>query len=466
MTTQARDADPTAACGTFDAAKFASFACTRLDIDFETGQVEFGYALTGTDPADRITFTEQVVLPVPAGVVSQATRRATVAVLRLAHRVAGVSYFKAAAPATVQLGPSPVTAAELRFLEAIYRDGLHEFAYTNDLASVLDTSVIAAAIDPDTVLAAGTAGGRPLVACGGGKDSIVSLEAMLRSGRRPVSFVVNPNAITRAVVERSGTDLLAATRRLDPALFALNAAGAHNGHVPVTAINSLLAVATGVLHGLGPVVMSNEASASAANLVWHGRAVNHQWSKSLGAERLLRQALASRFGPRELYFSLLRHLNELQIAALFAAQSGYDDVMTSCNRAFTITRTSGVRWCRDCPKCRFVFLALACFMPADRVVALLGGNLLHDSTQLAGYRELLGLGAPKPFECVGELDESIAALVHLGQQPAWRQAPLVQALLAEIEAQAAPVPTLAGVLARRAASLAPAQFVTALDDPR
>ena len=62
-------------------------------------------------------------------------------------------------------------------------------------------------------------------------------------------------------------------------LFELNAAGALNGHIPVTAINSLIAIATAVLHGLGPVVMSNERSASDPNLIWNGHEINHQWSK-------------------------------------------------------------------------------------------------------------------------------------------------------------------------------------------
>lgn len=468
MTGQVRDAANSAVADAFDPRRYSVFECTGVDVDFASGAVEFGYALLSADGAPRLTFTERLLLPLPAGELSAATCAAVRSVLRLTHWVAGVSYFKAAAPATVQPGTEPMTEAELQFVEAIYRDGLAEFAYTNDLPAVLRTAIDSSVVaDPAALPVAD--GARPLVACGGGKDSIVSLEALRRAGLDPVSFVVNPNAITRAVVERSDTPLLAVTRTIDPALFELNASGAYNGHVPVTAINSLLAVAVSLLHGLGPVVMSNESSASAPNLTWQGHPVNHQWSKGIDAERLLRQALASRLGTSERYFSLLRHLNELQIAGLFAALDGYDDVMTSCNRAFTITKSSGMRWCRDCPKCRFVFLALACFVPASRVIGILGGDLLRDQTQLEGYRELLGFGSPKPFECVGELDESVAAIGHLGQLDDWRQAPVVVALLAEIAelaenaATARPVPTLAGVLAQQGPSLAPARYLTALD---
>ncbi len=276
---------------------------------------------------------------------------------------------------------------------------------------------------------------RPLSAVGGGKDSIVSLEALRRAGLDPVPFSVNPNHVINAVNAASGLPALAARRRIDPVLFELNAAGARNGHIPVTAINSLIAVATAVLHGLGPVVMSNERSASDPNLIWNGHEINHQWSKGVEAEGLLRAALAEHAGLAEPYFSLLRPLSELHIARLFAGIDRYDDVVTSCNAAFKL-RDASERWCRGCPKCRFVFLALAPFMPRERITRIFGGDLLADSAQIPGYRELLGIDGHKPFECVGEVEESVVALSLLAQQPDWRDTPVVTALVAAVPEQA------------------------------
>ena len=86
-------------------------------------------------------------------------------------------------------------------------------------------------------------GRRPVSAVGGGKDSIVTLEALRDGGFDPVPFAVNPNWVIDEVFAASGLTALSARRALDPALFALNRAGARNGHIPVTAINSLIAVA-------------------------------------------------------------------------------------------------------------------------------------------------------------------------------------------------------------------------------
>jgi hypothetical protein len=439
------------------------FSCAELRADLSRGEVELDYVLSGGSSA-QLRFTERITLPVPDQPLSQPRREAAQAVLRLLHAVAGVSYFKVAAPATIDLGQARFTAGELAYIRAVYQHGMREFAYQNDLPAVLQTQFRTG--DTDIVEAFDTswysADSPPLVACGGGKDSIVSMEAMIRSGRRPVCFAVNPNSIIEDVVGISGLPLLKVSRKLDRQLFDLNRKGVYNGHVPVTAVNSLIAVACAILNDVGPVVMSNESSASSPNLYWHGEPVNHQWSKSAEAELALQDALQSRLGVPALYFSLLRHLNEMQIARLFCSISAYDDVMTSCNNAYTIDRPSSDRWCGDCPKCRFVFLALAPHAGLERLVKIFGANLLQDEAQLPGYRALLGIGSHKPFECVGEIDESLAAVIALDEQPQWHEAVVVRQLLSDIGQQGGELPGWSQVLGKQADSYAPDSFTSSL----
>ena len=133
------------------------------------------------------------------------------------------------------------------------------------------------------------------------------------------------------------------------------------------------------------------------------------------AEGLLRAALTAHGGLTEPYFSLLRPLSELHIAQLFARYDAYDDVVTSCNTAFKLHDPTA-RWCGDCPKCRFVFLALAPFMDRARLTRIFGTDLFADPAQVPGYLELLGIDAHKPFECVGEVEESLVALGLLAEQ--------------------------------------------------
>ena len=383
----------------FDVMRFPSYA-----FDPQTGVATFDYLLDGPNP---LSFTETITFPVADRPVPDAFHR----VLDLLHVVAGVSYYKVGAPARV-VAPAAVPQAAAEFFTAIYTHGLAEFAYRNQLAHVLDLTVeVPGKSEPAAPV--DNSQGRPLSAVGGGKDSIVTLEILRDAGLDPVPFSVNPNPVIKAVNAASGLAALAAQRRLDPSLFELNRSGAAlNGHIPVTAINSLIAIATAAWHGLGPVVMSNERSASDPNLVWNGHEINHQWSKGLAAEGLLRAAVIAHSGLTEPYFSLLRSLSELHIAQLFARHDAYDDVVTSCNKAFKLHDPT-VRWCGDCPKCRFVYLAMAPAMDRARLNHIFGHDMFADPAQVPGFLELLGIDAHKPFECVGEVEESLVALAML-----------------------------------------------------
>jgi hypothetical protein len=121
----------------------------------------------------------------------------------------------------------------------------------------------------------------------------------------------------------------------------------------------------------------------------------------------------------------------------------------------------GARWCRDCPKCRFVFLVLAPFLDRDRLTAIFGGNVLDDAAQVEGYRRLLGLAGARPFECVGDVDESLALLRRVGNDPQWSDTAVLRALLPGLGDVS--TPPWSEVLQRRAPSLAPANWRETLD---
>lgn len=365
-------------------------------------------------------FIEVIELPAPLDV----PRAQCDPVLRLLSFAAALSYFKAFAPARIAV-PSGLTDQERRFLAELTRNGLGEFAYVNDLPEVFDTEISAPPLPASSASSHGSAEPRrALVAVGGGKDSIVSIEALRSSGLDVELFSVNRYRPIEATAEVAGLPLRVARRRLDPRLFELNAAGAPNGHVPVTAVNSLIAVLTAMASGHDTVVFSNEASSSYGNVDWHGQTINHQWSKGIDFETLLRESLPA--GAPD-YVSLLRPITELRIARAFAGHADYHSVFTSCNRAFKLQESDRTSWCGDCPKCRFVFLILAPFLSRDALLAIFGGrDLFAEERQLEGFLELLGsAGLLKPFECVGEPDECRVALTSLRTHADWADHPFL-----------------------------------------
>jgi UDP-N-acetyl-alpha-D-muramoyl-L-alanyl-L-glutamate epimerase len=379
--------------------------------DAESGSLTCRYELDGREFAERFT------LPPGPRWDTDAARAAA----RLVFLLAGVSYYKTAAPGVIDLGETALTDAELAFLREFYRQGLGEFAYRNslDLTSLRIEARRAAAEEPGPAAPGLAAPGpepagqrRALVPFGGGIDSIVVVERIRRLADTAL-FVVNrpgdrfdaieaPAAVTSLPIVR-------AEREIDPALLRSAELGFLNGHVPVTGILSAIAVLAAVLEDRDAVVMSNEWSASVPTLEYQGLPVNHQFSKSDVFEQAFRDVLGPR---RPEYFSWLRDRTELWVGREFAALEQYHGSFRSCNKAFYSDRARRLdHWCGQCDKCCFIDLILAPFMPAGalrRIFAVTGEPL--DDPGLAGkFRGLLGAGA-KPFECVGEVSECRAAV--------------------------------------------------------
>jgi hypothetical protein len=412
----------------FDPAAFSSFRFLARELDAH-GHVTLRYALD-----EEIVFVEEFDLPI-ASELARDERERVDGLLSLLHWVAGVSYYKTALPARIscEMGPPPPAAAAL--LEALYSEGLGELAYTNRLDALPRPQFPRAAGDghgSDGARAAVDTVGRVLVPVGGGKDSAVALEIMRRAGCELALFSVGDAPPIARTVAVAGLPHLLARRRLDPGLRALNEAGALNGHVPITASVSCVALLTAALNGFDAVAMANERSASHGNVAWDGIEINHQFSKGLRVERLLSAAVAE-LAPEMSIFSILRPASELAIARAFARMDAYHGAFTSCNAIFRLDPSlRAASWCCDCPKCRFVFLALAPFSEPEHLSAIFGRDLLEDERQFEGFALLTATGGHKPFECVGEEQESLAAIRLLAGDPRWSSHAGVRRLVEEV----------------------------------
>jgi hypothetical protein len=309
---------------------------------------------------------------------------------------------------------------------------------------------------------------RTLVPIGGGKDSLVSVE-LLKAANEPATAVwVGNSPLIAACAARTGLRTLNIGRELSPILFEYNKAGAWNGHIPVTAINSAILAVAAVLYGFDTIAFSNERSASSATLEYDGQPVNHQWSKGWAFERSFHDLLKSHVAADLHYFSLLRPLSELAVAERFAHTSRYDDVFSSCNRNFRILGPRPAdRWCGQCPKCHFVFLALAPFMPKPRLLAIFGRNLLDEIALAPAFDALMEYRDHKPFECVGEGVESRTAMAALAARAEWREDAIVARFADEIASQLDRAELhLAPLLAAHGEHLIPARLGAVFDAHR
>ena len=272
----------------------ACSATSNWTADAERGVLTCRYSLDGRE------FTERVTLAPGPRWHTEAARAAA----RLVFLLAGVSYYKTAAPPVIDLGDTALTEAELAFLREFYLQGLGEFAYRNAL-DLTSLRIEARRADPpyrprssrrrrgrrprtqDRPASTRAVRRRDRLDRGGGAGPAAGRCRAVRGEQAADRFaaIEEPAAVT-------GLPVVRAEREIDPQLLRSAELGFLNGHVPVTGILSAIAVLAAVLEDRDAVVMSNEWSASIPTLQYQGRPVNHQYSKSAGFEAAFRGVLA------------------------------------------------------------------------------------------------------------------------------------------------------------------------------
>ena len=104
--------------------RYHSFA-----VEAERGVLSCYYSVDGREFTERITLPGQESKGAGPRWHTEAARAAA----RLVFLLAGVSYYKTAAPQVIDFGETALTEAELAFLRDFYLQGLGEFAYRNAL---------------------------------------------------------------------------------------------------------------------------------------------------------------------------------------------------------------------------------------------------------------------------------------------------------------------------------------------
>ncbi len=236
----------------------------------------------------------------------------------------------------------------------------------------------------------------------------MALEVVRRTGGDLALFSVGDAGPIARTATVAGLQHLVVRRRLDPQLAELNQAGALNGHVPITAIVSCVAILTAALHGYDSVAMANERSASHGNVDWDGIDVNHQFSKGIRLVDPYPARPVEEIGAGVEYFSvLLCPASELGIAKAFTHLTAYHQAFSSCNTNFR-------RWLRAVGPLVLRLPQVPLRLPGDGAVLRARRPAGRSSAvtcstidaQFEGFALLTASGGLKPFECVGEEEES------------------------------------------------------------
>ena len=153
-------------------------------------------------------------------------------------------------------------------------------------------------------------------------------------------------------------------------------------------------------YGYSHAVLGNERSSNVGNLMWsaEGKVINHQWLKSYEAEQLINQCFQGLVEDLQ-YYSILQPIHDVLIFSLLRQEV----------QAVTATHSCNVHppWCKRCPKCCYVWLSFQAYLPQGAIDKMFDGvNMIDMEENQLHFKQLLGLGTQKPFECVGEIEET------------------------------------------------------------
>ncbi|MFA5185166.1 MAG: hypothetical protein WC551_01650 [Patescibacteria group bacterium] len=424
------------------------FIFESYSLDRATSTVLFAYSQE-LENGSLETYVETLVFPVASEAWDRIDPSALESALRSLHLVLGLSYWKMYCAPDMVLNGFFLSSEQAKFWETLYTNGMGEFFYKNKIdfrglvnfpSSSRDSRASFSHLERSREISGAgglstsveTTDDKCLIPIGGGKDSLVTIEMVKSIGLDFDLFTLGTSTIQKQTAEAVGKVPLVVTRNLDKKMLELSKTNqVYNGHIPITAVYQFTGVLLALLGGYRFIAFSNERSASQGNLEYLGHSINHQWSKSEEAESLIRGYVKENISPDVTPFSLLRPLSELAIVERFSHHPKYFPVFSSCNRNFVVGSVQpqaerGAYWCGGCPKCAFVFAMLSAFISKDEIVKIFGKDLYADVSLLQLYKDLLGRGSCKPFECVGTPEETMVAMRKASERGEFAGEPIME----------------------------------------
>lgn len=322
-----------------------------------------------------------------------------------------LSYWKLAACPEIVINCGQLGKKQVFFWQDLISRGMSEYFFINQIKEFFlkppkltighlspTKALVAKKNSPEITYAANL---------GGGKDSVVLLASLKQAGCQFINLVIQPASPAAVKMGTlSGQPLYSIERIFDKKLTLLNQKNYLNGHVPFSASVAFINLLAALTYGFDCALVGNEKSADQISFKWEKNEINHQYSKSTKFEQDFEKYRSQFLVKNIKYYSLIRKLNEIEIAHIFSSIPNFFSIFRSCNRG----QRNGL-WCHRCAKCLFVFLILSPFIE-EKVLAkqIFNHNLFEDLFLLKEFKKILGLAPNKPLECVGTIEESRLAL--------------------------------------------------------
>jgi len=135
---------------------------------------------------------------------------------------------------------------------------------------------------------------------------------------------------------------------------------------------------------ISSIAFGNEKSADQGSLYSNDMEldINHQWMKSLEAEKSFADFIRSTLVSNINLFSILKPIHDTTIYRLFSRYPEMLPFVHSCN----VEKP----WCKKCAKCAYVWLNLMASFPVENVNDVFKTNLFDDPDLILSFRQLMG----------------------------------------------------------------------------
>jgi UDP-N-acetyl-alpha-D-muramoyl-L-alanyl-L-glutamate epimerase len=408
-----------------------SFTFGTYHVDTNRSIVSFTYHV-GFRSGKTKTYTDRLFLPdVSPESWEKVPPRVLEPTLQALLLMLGINYWAVFPTRAMHIEGFTLTREQAEFWDSLYLNGLGEYFYLmqmdfRDLIKFPYDETASAPAPARIELPR-----RALLLNGAGKDSILSAE-ILKEANMPFDFFAfAPSFAHERIAKLVGAKTIRVTRRRDPRLNLAAALHSVSAAYPSVSTFTFIATLLAELLGYDSIIFSNERSADIGNLTYRGLSVNHQWCKSSEAEKMTNEYIQRYITPSLSTHSLLREYSELEIVRRFVEYPQYLYAVTSCNSYFCFSRLEQrflrtPYWCKECPKCVFLFACFAAFLPKKEVVSIFGGNLYARRRRLPLVRRILGIEGFKPLDCVGEPEEMILAMEYAARRKEYAGEPAMR----------------------------------------
>ncbi len=401
----------------------ASFTFGTYKIDSTRSIISFTYRVEFMGGSTR-TYIDRLMFPdVTSEMWNKVPKEVLEPTLQSLLLMLGINYWSVYPTPNMHIDGFALTREQATFWDSLYLNGLAEFFYDMKMDF---RGLIAFPFDEARVAPAPAQCDLPtraLLLNGAGKDSILSAE-MLRAENIPFDFFAfAPTPAHTRIGKLVGAKTITVTRRRDARINAVNHFRASSAYPSVSTFTFIATLLAEVL-GYNSIIFSNERSADFGNLTYLGLEVNHQWCKSSEAEKMINDYIHRYITPDISNSSLLRKYSELEIVRQFVQYPKYLRYFTSCNTYFWLPRIQQrllrkSYWCKQCPKCMFLFASFSAFLPRKEMIKIFGADLYADKRLVSYVKRTLGIEGYKPLDCVGEPEEMILAMHYASRTNAY-----------------------------------------------